>query len=144
MTISFIWDCGLKWTNINNVQWERFWGRDYNLSSNINYCQTDRTFQQSLLTKYYACLNTKVLKGTICLAVIDITWQFIISISEPFSLNVLYVGSLETTFSLLEIYQCHMSLTSVYRHKYSFIFYLSRFGKKTERRSKNKSLKAKT
>ena len=45
---------------------------------------------------------------------------------------------------LLEMYQCHMSLTSVYRHKYLLIFYLSRIGKKTKRRSKNKSLKAKT
>ena len=45
---------------------------------------------------------------------------------------------------MLEMYQCHMSLTSVYLHKYLLIFYLSRIGKKTERRSKNKSLKAKT
>ena len=45
---------------------------------------------------------------------------------------------------LLEMYQCHMSLTSVYRHKYLLILYLSRIGKKTKRRSNNKSIKAKT
>ena len=37
-----------------------------------------------------------------------------------------------------------MTLTSVYLHKYLLIFYLSRIGKKTKRKSKNKSLKAKT
>ena len=42
------------------------------------------------------------------------------------------------------MYQRHMSLTSMYRHKYSLIFYPSRIGKKTKKRSKNKSLKAKT
>ena len=35
-----------------------------------------------------------MLKGTISLAVIDITWQIIISTSEPFSLNVLIERSL--------------------------------------------------
>ena len=58
---------------------------------------------------------------------------------------VLYWSSLMAwTTLLLEMYQCHMSLTSVYRHKYLLIFYHSRIGKKTKRSSKDKSLKAKT
>ena len=50
---------------------------------------------------YYLVLNIRVtlqsysmLKGIISLAVIDITWQIIISISEPFSLKVLIECSL--------------------------------------------------
>ena len=39
-------------------------------------------------------LMKKLLKDTISLAVIDITWQIIISTSEPFSLNVLIERSL--------------------------------------------------
>ena len=53
-------------------------------------------------------------------------------------------GVEEIANRLLEMYQCHMSLTSVYLQKYLLIFYLSRNGKKTKRRSKNKSLKPKT
>ena len=41
------------------------------------------------------------------------------------------------------MYQCHMSLTSVYLQKYLLIFYLSKIGK-TKRRSKNQILKLKT
>ena len=40
--------------------------------------------------------------------------------------------------SMLEMYQYHMSLTSVYLHKYLLIFYHSRIGKNIKRRSKNK------
>jgi len=93
-----------KRTFNKNVQWERFWGRDYYLPININYCQNDRTFQHTSLTHKLLFLNQ--------LLFILITFNFycFLTMSDLLSSIQQIMSRFDSFFQFLE----RSTLTSIY------------------------------